>query len=710
MKKIIFLSLIFLTSALYAQSVETRLQRTLDSIYNVHPTSIGLMVHVEAPHAEISWSGASGYADKNTKTKIDAEQPALIASSIKTYVAATILCLVEKQKLTLDQSIGSLLTEKTVQLLHTDDYDLEAIQVQHLLSHTSGVANYANQAYIDDKAKRPMYRWTRDAQLTLTVDSYDKLGDPGQQFGYSDANYLLLTEIIEQLAGQPFYDAMHDLLRFDELNIDNTWFPTLQDAPNGAKDLVHQYWGEYDWDSYNLDVSWDLYGGGGIACPTKDLAKFIYHFFNGDIVKTDSIKNLIFTEIPTKQTELYPYYLGLSQDHYHGMNGFGHGGFWSTVMMYFPSIEAAVSVYILNRDQRELRRNVMSAITKVLKREHEMKLNKDEKIKAYLNQINDFSGSILVAHHDEVIEHRAFGLANIEHEVDNSTDTKFNIASISKLITATAALSLCDQELLELNQTVGYYLPDYPNALVRDSVTIHQLLTHTSGIPAFYRDEYLASNKLQYKNTADYLPLFVSKELDFAPGSEYKYGGGGFVVLGLVMEQITGKDYYQVIDEYVFDKAGMKNSMAIGADEIVANKAQGYTSGWGEQEQLTSNVYQISKASPAGGFYSTTNDLFLFSKALHKNVFFSEKMKTTMLSPKVRGYNTHLGYGIDIDQRYDQRIIGHSGGWFGVRTELMNFLASDYTVIVLSNIDDNGKSAASKVIDDLRELIAGSKR
>lgn len=347
-------------------TMEAKLQTALDAIYQSHPEAVGMLVHVESPEKSISWSGAVGYSNKDTKIKLTPDQPALIASSIKTYVAAAMLRLVEEKKITIDQPIGELLSEKTKKLFSSDGYDLSAIQIQHLLSHTSGIANYANMEYIEFKDKNPNYRWTRDEQLALTIEVGNPLGKPGSVFSYTDANYLLSTEIMEQVTKVPFYQAMRELLKYQALGINHTWFPTLEDQPKATKEMAHQYWGERNWDAKKMDISWDLYGGGGIACPAKDLALFVQHYFNGKIVQDHAIKNLIFTYIPTKETAEFPYYLGLSENTYHGMKAYGHGGFWGTVMMHFPSINTSISVYILERDQRQLRKDVMEALSKVV--------------------------------------------------------------------------------------------------------------------------------------------------------------------------------------------------------------------------------------------------------------------------------------------------------------------------------------------------------
>ncbi len=151
----------------------------------------------------------------------------------------------------------------------------------------------------------------------------------------------------------------------------------------------------------------------------------------------------------------------------------------------------------------------------------------------------------------------------------------------------------------------------------------------------------------------------------------------------------------------------MLSTSEIQVDSIIKNKASGYTSGFGQNKTLKKNEYYLTKASPAGFYYSTVEDLFKFSKALRSYKLLNKKTTDLMLMPKVKGYNTHLGYGIDIDNRYNQTIIGHSGGWYGIHGELMDFMDDNYTVVILSNIDDGGKTGASIVADFFKNLLAG---
>lgn len=395
MKSVLISTIFFFSSVfLFGQNLSSKLQSALDSIYYANQDAIGIMSHVESPTQNISWSGAIGFSNKETKAKLEADQPILIASSIKTYVSATILRLIENEKLSLEDPIGPIVSKKSKRIFKRDGYDFSAIKVKHLLSHTSGIEDYANQEYIDYIDKNPTHRWTRKEQLKLATKVGDRLGAPGEKFSYADANYLLLTEIIEGKSDLPFYSAMRQLLRYEELGLEHTWFPTLEDKPKNTKELVHQYWTELGWDSHVIDISFDLYGGGGIASTTEELALFIHNYFNTNIVQNESVRDLIFTEIKTKETEEHPYYLGLSQDEYHGYKGYGHGGFWGTVMLHFPELNMSISVCILDRDKKGLRKNVIEALTKIVIAENDELTYYQEPLDDLINSINTNSPNL----------------------------------------------------------------------------------------------------------------------------------------------------------------------------------------------------------------------------------------------------------------------------------------------------------------------------
>lgn len=370
LKSILYISFIFLlfqsckSTKLRNQTTFHNYQSVLDSIYAAHPNAIGMMAHIESSKHKISWSGSVGLSDKNKRISLESDQPALIASSIKTYVSASILRLQELDQLTIEDAVKKYLSKQTIQLFEQDGYNLEEIKIKHLLSHSSGIVNYGTAEYLDWVDKNQQHRWTRDEQLELTIKVGDPLGKAGAIFQYTDANYLLTTEIIEQVTGKPFYEAMRDLLKYNELNLSNTWFPTLENKPVGTKNLVHQYWRDKNWDSYEHDISWDLYGGGGIATTTKELAQFSYNLFNGKIIENEDVLNLIFTKINTQKGIDNGYLLGLSKGNVQGYTTYGHGGFWGTTVLYFPELDVSIAVYVLERNERKLRRDILEALVK----------------------------------------------------------------------------------------------------------------------------------------------------------------------------------------------------------------------------------------------------------------------------------------------------------------------------------------------------------
>lgn len=333
-------------------------QSIIDSIFSVHPNSNGIMVHVE--NENISWSGAVGYSD-HLSTPLQKDQPILIASNTKTYVSAAILRLVEEKKLSLNQSIKTLISQKSQELFEAVDYDLEEIKIIHLLSHTSGIDDYVNDDYIVAVSKNQKHRWTRDEQILLATTVGKKIGSPEFKFKYADVNYLLLTEIIETATGKEFQIAIRDLLKFEEYGMDKTWFKSLDEVPVNTKPLAHQYFGELNWDSYEIDPSFDLYGGGGLAATSEDMTRFIHLLFNNKIIEDENVLNQIYTKIETQDSTQVNYSLGLSDSEIQGMQAYGHGGFWGTAVQHFPEINTTISVFILERDERKLRKDVLEA-------------------------------------------------------------------------------------------------------------------------------------------------------------------------------------------------------------------------------------------------------------------------------------------------------------------------------------------------------------
>lgn len=352
MYKPFIVSTLFLPILAFSQ-LQNVFQEKIDSIYEKNKDAIGILVHVEAPNQNISWSYAKGVSDLTTKELLNPQQPVLIASNTKTYVSAAILRLVELEKISLDQSIKYLLSKNTQKLFEDDGYNLEEITVKHLLSHTSGIQDYANQSYFDFVLQNPNYNWTKEEQMKRAVE----VGTPqkvGENFLYADINYLLLTEIIEQKTKKPFYKSMRDLLKFKELGLSKTWFINLEKYPNQTLALAHQYSTKNNMDSYLINPSWDLYGGGGYASTVKETALFYQNLFQGKIIKNQKVLDKMSTYVlPIDKTD---YCLGISNTLYAdlGFRVYAHGGFWGTDALYSPETNATISVFTLQQDKSYL--------------------------------------------------------------------------------------------------------------------------------------------------------------------------------------------------------------------------------------------------------------------------------------------------------------------------------------------------------------------
>ncbi|MFA6150255.1 MAG: serine hydrolase domain-containing protein [Chitinophagaceae bacterium] len=347
----------------YAQNPEQSFQQVLDSIYQVNKDAVGIMIHVEAPDKKISWSSAAGFSNKLSGEKINKDQPALIASNTKTYVAAAILKLIESKTLQLDCPVRNLLYRKTRKRLEKSGYDLNHITVKDLLSHTSGITDYVTDDYFSFVDQHPQYQWTRDEQIDWAM-KVAKPVEAKKKFSYADINYLLLTEIIELKTNKPFYRAIKDLLDYNAHHINNTWFIDLEPKPTSLP-LVHQYSDKFKGDTYDLNTSWDLYGGGGIASTTKDLALFFQALFEGKIVKDKNILDTMYAYVLPKEASNYC--LGIRRLNFFGHTAYYHGGFWGTDAMYIPEYNATIVIFTLVREKRDLSPQLANKIIDVLK-------------------------------------------------------------------------------------------------------------------------------------------------------------------------------------------------------------------------------------------------------------------------------------------------------------------------------------------------------
>lgn len=323
---------------------------------------------------------------------------------------------------------------------------------------------------------------------------------------------------------------------------------------------------------------------------------------------------------------------------------------------------------------------------------------------------DSFSGAVLVAKDGKPILKKAYGLANKSKKLPNSSETKFNLGSINKSFTSVAIAQLAQQGKLSFTDTIRQHLPDYPNKTVANKVTIHELLTHTSGMGSYFNQEFMA-RKSSLKTLADLLPLFVNDPLGFEPGEEARYSNAGFVVLGLIIERLSGMSYFDYVRERIFKPAGMTNTDSFErGDRKVMNLATGYTS-MGPNDMQSGprrdNTPTLpGKGSSAGGGYSTVEDMLKFADALltHKllNAKYTEILFTGNKVGSAEGKGR--GYGFTFNQVNETRIIGNGGGGPGINAMFRIYPDRGYTVVVLSNYDP---PSAENVEEKITETLVG---
>ncbi len=299
---------------------------------------------------------------------------------------------------------------------------------------------------------------------------------------------------------------------------------------------------------------------------------------------------------------------------------------------------------------------------------------------------DEFSGVVLVARNGEPVFAKAYGMASKEYEVANNLDTKFNLGSIDKIFTKIAIGQLiADGKIASIDDKLGKYLPDYPNQDAAEKVTLRQIVNMRSGIGDFFGPKFMESAKDKYRTIADYLPLFAGERLAFEPGSKRQYSNGGYIVLGAVIEKVSGMSYYDYVRQHIFKPLGMNDTDFYEADVPTLNLASGYTLATAPDGGSRRNNFYTrpERGSSAGGGYSTARDLLRFSLALASGKIQNPAFD---LSP-ASGNQFRSPPGIAV-----------AGGAPGINADLETGLPGGYDLIVLSNYDPPSAESCAKQI------------
>jgi CubicO group peptidase (beta-lactamase class C family) len=302
-------------------------------------------------------------------------------------------------------------------------------------------------------------------------------------------------------------------------------------------------------------------------------------------------------------------------------------------------------------------------------------------LNAYVKQ-NAFNGSVLVYEHGQDIYNNSFGYKNVAKEETNNENTVYQIGSVTKQFTATIILKLAEQKKLKVTDKLSKYFPDYPKG---DSITIKQLLTHTAGIYNYTNDgTFMQTEAVKPTTEKKMLALFKNRPLDFSPGTQWSYSNSGYLLLGYIIQKITGQPYEKIVRQYIFNPLHMNESGFDFTNLKNPMKATGYFSIDGKKSE-EAGIVDSSVSFSAGAIYSTTYDLLKWHKAILNNTIIKRISAEEAFTP----VKDHYGYGWGIDSIEGKRITAHSGGIFGFNSNFARVEADDICIVLLNNVGND---------------------
>lgn len=326
-----------------------------------------------------------------------------------------------------------------------------------------------------------------------------------------------------------------------------------------------------------------------------------------------------------------------------------------------------------------------------------------------LTQKDEFSGTVLWAKNRRVLYSTARGLASKRFNVPNNLQTRFSLASLNKMFTATATMQLVEQKQLSLNDTLDQYLDEswLPTAL-SSKIEIQHLLSHSSGLGSYFTEQFFNTTKSMYRLLEDFKPLIATDTLKFEPGTGYRYSNNGMLLLGAVISTVSGEDYFNYVRRHIYAPTGMTRSGCYDMDQPIQNLAIGYNANPEKETGWENNFFwKAVRGGPAGGCYSTVEDMFKFATSLINYGFLNEENTALLYSPKPEFHKESYGFGFKISGTPDNRIVGHRGGFVGMSSNLDIFLDAGHISVVLSNYG-GGSIPVYKKIRTLVDRLEGN--
>ncbi|MDO7852043.1 serine hydrolase [Hymenobacter convexus] len=310
------------------------------------------------------------------------------------------------------------------------------------------------------------------------------------------------------------------------------------------------------------------------------------------------------------------------------------------------------------------------------------------------------NGTVLVAEHGKIVFTKGYGLANREWNQPNAADTKFRLGSLTKQFTALLVMQLVERGKLKLDGRITDYLPDYPKAS-GDKITLHHLLTHTSGIPSYTGQPNFEAVSIQPTTPTAFLRTFAELPLEFEPGSSFHYSNSGYFLLGAIIEKVTGKTYAQVLTENILQPLRMQDTGYDLAETILPKRAAGYDKTPAGTVYNTSYI-DMTVPYAAGSLYSTVNDLYKWDQGLYTTQLLTEASKAVLFKPFKNNYAYAWVASKAVMAKDTVALLGHSGHVNGFGTYLLRAPRDRQLVVVLDN--EGGPHVQEVSLDLLRVL------
>jgi CubicO group peptidase (beta-lactamase class C family) len=313
----------------------------------------------------------------------------------------------------------------------------------------------------------------------------------------------------------------------------------------------------------------------------------------------------------------------------------------------------------------------------LISRSQDLTARLDTLLQAYTS-LYKFNGTVLVAKNGTILLDKGYGYRNVAAGILHDKNSIFQIGSVTKQFTSAIILKLQAAGKLNVQDPISKYFPQYPHG---DSITIEQLMLHTSGIYSYTNDKTFMQNEVSKPSNRDkMIALFKDKPLDFSPGTKWRYSNSGYSLLGYIIESVTKKSYEQVVREYIFFPLNMTNSGFDFTHLQRKEKSTGYFA-FNKKDTTISPIVDSSVSFSAGAIYSTTQDLYRWHQALEKNVILTNAQQEKAYSP----VKNHYGYGWVIDSLDGKRVVSHGGGIHGFTSNFYRIASDDICIILLSN-------------------------